>query len=152
MTLYKVEYIIKNIKEVVGIHKREGRMRMVGTERFDVLSVDLSDAKGSEQGKVRPCVVVGNDLNCKYSPVILVMPFTCNIYKKSIPTHKIIEKEEGSGLKVDSLLLGEQPTPIDRSRIIKKLGRISGEENKRKIDEACYEAFFYKKNVGGTKN
>lgn len=118
---------------------------MVGIQRFDVIRVDLSDAIGSEQGKIRPCVVVGNDLNCKYSPVILVMPFTCNTHKTNIPTHKIIEREEGSGLKVDSLLLGEQPRPIDRARIQKKLGRIKGTENRKKIDQACYEAFFYKK-------
>ena len=112
-------------------------------KRYDVLRVDLSDAIGSEQGKVRPCVVVGNNMSNRYSPVILVMPLTHKIKKENIPTHHVIEKEDGSGLVMDSLLIGEQPTPIDRIRIKERLGKIENEESQKKIDQACYDAFFY---------
>lgn len=121
-------------------------MKRIKIERYDILQVDLTDAVGSEQGKVRPCVVVSNDSNNKYSPVIIVMPFTSNINKKNIPTHKIISKDSAIGLTEDSLLVGEQPTPIDRSRIKRKMGKIISRESKNMIDEACYDAFFYERN------
>lgn len=116
-------------------------------KRFDLVLVDFCGSIGSEQSSVRPAVVVGNDACCMYSPVVIVMPFTTKIHNKSnIPTHKVIESEEG-GLINDSLLLGEQPTPIDRARIKKYLGHINSKQNQMKIDEACYDAFFYRKDV-----
>lgn len=113
-------------------------------KRFDIVTVQFS-GKGSEQNAVRPAVVVGNEASCMFSPVVIVMPFTSKVDSKTkIPTHKIIHKEEG-GLTNDSLLIGEQPTPIDRSRIIKVVGHIYSEENQNNINQACYDAFFYSK-------
>lgn len=118
-------------------------------KRFDLLLVNLGDNNcGSEQSGIRPVVVVGNDDSCKYSPVILVMPFTRNLDKTKIPTHHIIKSEIG-GLKTDSLLVGEQPTPVSRDRIIKHLGYIRDESNREKIDQACFDAFFYTRNNEG---
>ena len=56
-------------------------------ERYDVLLVDFSGAKGSEQDKIRPAVTVSNSDSCKYSPVIIVMPFTS---KDSIESHYLL--------------------------------------------------------------
>ena len=116
-------------------------------ERYDVLLVDFSGAKGSEQDKIRPAVTVSNSDSCKYSPVIIVMPFTSKQKKVKLPTHHIINNDEGSGLNRESLLIGEQPTPIDRCRILKKLGHISSEKSQKEIDKACYDAFFYNNNT-----
>lgn len=124
-------------------------MEEMEIRRFDVLLVDLAGAVGSEQKKIRPCVVVGNDMSNRFSPVILVMPLTHVNKKAHIPTHKYIKKEVGSGLTTDSTLIGEQPTPIDRQRIKEKLGKISNKASQNMIDQACYEAFFYKKEVQG---
>ena len=71
------------------------------------------------------------------------MPFTSNKGKSKIPTHCIIKKEPG-GLHNDSLLIGEQPTPIDRLRVLSYLGHIENEDNQAKINKACIDAFFYK--------
>ena len=112
-------------------------------ERYDVLLVEFSGAKGSEQDKIRPAVIVSNSDSCKYSPVIIVMPFSSKRKRTKLPTHYIIDNEEGTGLDRKSLLIGEQPTPIDRCRILKKLGHISSEKSQEEIDKACYDAFFY---------
>lgn len=114
-------------------------------KRYDLLLVDFGIGVGSEQGNVRPAVVVGNDASCEFSPVIIVMPFTSKINSKTnIPTHQIICSESG-GLMNDSLLIGEQPTPIDRKRIKKHIGHITDENNQLKINAACYDAFFYQR-------
>lgn len=113
-------------------------------KRFDIVLIDFGRSIGSEQSSVRPAVVVGNEMGCMYSPVVIVMPFTSQLNKKNIPTHHIINAEPG-GLKNDSLLIGEQPTPIAKSRIKKVLGHISNEMNQGKINQACYDAFFYQR-------
>lgn len=112
-------------------------------QRFDILKVDLSDAKGSEQGKIRPCVVVGNELSLKYSPVILIMPLTKVSKNKYLPTHKIIKTTDAIGLSYDSTLIGEQPRPVDRERIRRKLGCVTNDNCKKQIDQACVDAFFF---------
>lgn len=113
-------------------------------KRFDLVLVKFGETVGSEQSSTRPAVVVSNEMSCMYSPVIIVMPFTTNLCKTEIPTHHVITAEP-DGLKRDSLLLGEQPTPVDRRRIVKTLGHISSDENKKRIDKACVDAFFYDK-------
>lgn len=114
--------------------------------RYDLLLVDFGSAIGSEQANVRPAVVVGNEASCTFSPIIIVMPFTSSKTKANIPTHQLVKAEDG-GLLADSTLIGEQPTPIDRRRIRKHLGKISNQGNKDKIDKACYDAFFYRKDA-----
>lgn len=122
-------------------------------DRFDILMIDLSDAKGSEQGKIRPCVVVGNEPSCQYSPVIIVMPLTHKMNKPQIPTHRLISTNDTQGLQQYSILLGEQPKSIDRMRIKRKIGKITSDKAKNMIDQACIDAFFYnnKQFTGGIK-
>lgn len=114
----------------------------INIQRYDVILVDLDGHIGSEQKNKRPCVVVSNDKCNQYSPVLLVVPFTSKA-KTKLPTHCVIKSGNGTGLSTDSLLIGEQPTPIDRSRILEKLGHINNKSDRHKIDIACFNAFFY---------
>lgn len=122
-------------------YEKGGRQRME-TNRFDIFIVDLRDAIGSEQGKIRPCVVVGNRPSCKFSPGVIVMPLTGNINKTDIPTHEIITTNDADGLRKYSLLLGEQPRYVDRIRIKGKLGRVTSKKAQDLINQACHNAFF----------
>jgi len=92
--------------------------------RGDILLVDLDPKKGSEMGKVRPCVVVQNNIGNKYSPTIVVVIITSQIPLKIYPVDVFIQKES-SGLDKDSLIVGSQIYTIDvAERVIKKIGQL----------------------------
>lgn len=92
------------------------------------------DAVGSEQGGLRPFVVVQNNLGNKYSPTLIVALITTKV-KRQMPTHVLANKE--FGLKEDSIIMLEQIRTIDKSRIIPDsyIGRLNRETIK-KVDEA----------------
>lgn len=92
------------------------------------------DAVGSEQGGLRPFVVVQNNLGNKYSPTLIVALITTKA-KRQMPTHVLANKE--FGLKEDSIIMLEQIRTIDKSRIIPDsyIGRLNRETIK-KVDEA----------------
>ena len=87
--------------------------------RGDILLVNFGNPTGSEQGGVRPAIVVQNDKGNKYSPTVQVAPITSKM-KKRIPTHINIGRE--CGLLTESTVLYEQMRAIDKSRIISPLG------------------------------
>ena len=93
--------------------------------RGDIFYADLDPVVGSEQGDLRPVLVVQNNTGNKHSPTIVVVPMTCNLNKKPLPTHVVIPKS--SGLEKDSLALAEQIRTIDRSRIHGYIGHINHE-------------------------
>lgn len=91
-------------------------------KRGDIFYVDLSPVVGSEQGGVRPVLVIQNDVGNKYSPTIIVAAITSQMKKAKLPTH--IEINAGNyGLIKDSVLLLEQIRTIDRKRIRDRIGR-----------------------------
>ena len=94
----------------------------------DVMKVDFGVTTGSIQGKIRPCVVVQNDIGNKYSPTTIVIPLTSAIKKANMPVHDILYKSTRNGLKSNSLILGEQVRVIDKSMILSKLGSLTDEE------------------------
>lgn len=98
---------------------------MVGIKKNDVIKIDLSGSVGSEQGKIRYGVVIQNDVGNKHSTTTIIIPLTHIIKGLHIPTHALIKKSEENGLKVDSMLLGEQIRVISEQRIIEKVGRIT---------------------------
>lgn len=102
--------------------------------RGDVVLVNLDPAVGSEQGKTRPAVVVQNDIGNEYSPVTIVAPITSKLFSRQFPTNVEIEVTN-SPLKEKSTVLLNQIRTIDKSRIIKNYGRISGKKMKE-VDEA----------------
>ncbi len=89
--------------------------------RGDIFYANLSPVVGSEQGGVRPVLVVQNDIGNKYSPTIIVAAITSKINKAKLPTH--IELSGTTyGLEKNSVVLLEQIRTLDKARLIEKIG------------------------------
>lgn len=102
------------------------RVNRVNVKRGDVFYADLSPVVGSEQGGVRPVLVVQNDVGNKYSPTIIISAITSQINKAKLPTHIEISASE-FGLSKDSVVLLEQIRTIDKRRLRDKIGRFDDE-------------------------
>ena len=93
---------------------------------FDIYYANLSkNTIQSEQGGIRPVIIIQNDMGNKYSPTVIVLPITSEITKENLPTHCINHKTDKNGLKVDSMVLAEQIRVIDKSRLLNKIGYLS---------------------------
>ena len=82
---------------------------------------DLSPVVGSEQGGIRPVIIIQNDIGNKYSPTVIVAAITSQINKAKLPTHIEISAHE-YGLNKDSVILLEQIRTIDKKRLREKIG------------------------------
>lgn len=103
--------------------------------RGDIYYADLNPVKGSEQGGIRPVLVVQNDVGNRYAPTIIILPITGQVgNKKNIPTHFII-KEVGK-LPHDSLCMAEQLRVIDKCRVISYVGHLPEELMQTIVREA----------------
>ncbi|MDI6604487.1 type II toxin-antitoxin system PemK/MazF family toxin [Aceticella autotrophica] len=103
-------------------------------KRGDILYADLSPVIGSEQGGVRPVLVIQNDIGNKYSPTVIVSAITSQINKAKLPTHVEINGTE-FGLNKDSVILLEQIRTIDKKRLREKIGHFD-QEMMDKVNEA----------------
>jgi len=92
-------------------------------KRGDIFYADLSPVVGSEQGGIRPVLVVQNDVGNKYSPTVIVAAITSKINKAKMPTHIELEGAK-HGLTKDSVILAEQIRTIDKRRLKEKIGHI----------------------------
>ncbi len=92
-------------------------------KKGEIYYADLSPVIGSEQGGIRPVLVVQNDVGNKYSPTVIVAAVTSQINKAKLPTHVEISAK-GHGLTKDSVILLEQLRTIDKKRLREKIGRI----------------------------
>jgi mRNA interferase MazF len=108
-------------------------------KRGDIFYADLSPVVGSEQGGVRPVLVVQNDIGNKYSPTVIVAAVTSQINKAKMPTHIELSANE-YGLSKDSVVLMEQIRTIDKKRLKEKIGHMD-EELQYSIDEALRISF-----------
>jgi mRNA interferase MazF len=91
-------------------------------KKGDVVYVDLGEGKSSEQGGIRPCIIVQNDIGNKYSPTTIVAPISSQIkYNRNgnlQPTHFVIENYQEAGLKSRSMILFEQLRVVSKERIL----------------------------------
>ena len=85
---------------------------------------DLSPVVGSEQGGVRPVLVIQNDIGNKYSPTVIVVAITSKLHKAKLPTHIDLSAKE-SGLPLDSVVLAEQIRTIDKARLQEKVSSLT---------------------------
>ena len=92
-------------------------------KRGDIYYADLNPVVGSEQGGIRPIIVLQNDLGNRYSPTIIAAATTSKLYKAKLPTHIELSKDE-TPLPKDSVVLLEQIRTIDKSRIKEKIGEL----------------------------
>ncbi len=109
-------------------------------KRGDMFYADLSPVVGSEQGGIRPVLIIQNDMGNKYSPTVIAAAITSQVNKNKLPTHIEIDSEE-FGLKSDSVILTEQIRTIDKSRLKEKIGHINDEEIMDKINNAIGVSF-----------
>ena len=93
-------------------------------KRGDVYYADLSPVIGSEQGGVRPVLVVQNNIGNKYSPTVIISAITSQINKAKLPTHIEISAKD-FGLPRDSVVLLEQIRTIDKKRLKEKIGKFN---------------------------
>ena len=108
-------------------------------KRGDIFYADLSPVVGSEQGGIRPVLVVQNDIGNKYSPTVIVAAITSQINKAKMPTHIELSGDE-YGLSKDSVILMEQIRTVDKKRLKEKIGHMDTERTAQ-IDDALKISF-----------
>ena len=95
----------------------------MGVNRGDIYYADLSPVVGSEQGGVRPVLIVQNDVGNKFSPTVIIAAITSQLTKAKLPTHIELDKEKFNLLK-DSVVLLEQIRTLDKRRLKDKVSTI----------------------------
>ncbi|MBS4175491.1 type II toxin-antitoxin system PemK/MazF family toxin [Bacillus sp. FJAT-49736] len=103
-------------------------------KRGDVYFADLSPVVGSEQGGVRPVLVIQNDIGNRFSPTVIVAAITAQIQKAKLPTHVEIDAKR-YGFERDSVILLEQIRTIDKQRLTDKITHLD-EEMMEKVEDA----------------
>lgn len=109
-------------------------------KRGDMFYADLSPVIGSEQGGIRPVLIIQNDMGNKYSPTVIAAAITSQTNKTKLPTHIEIGKDT-EGLKSNSVILTEQIRTIDKSRLKEKIGHIDDVMVMNKINNALGVSF-----------
>jgi len=108
-------------------------------KRGDIYYADLSPVIGSEQGGLRPVLIIQNDIGNKYSPTVIAAAITSQINKTKLPTH-IELYAESFGLAKNSVILLEQIRTIDKRRLKEKMGHLD-EKLMDKVNDAISVSF-----------
>ncbi len=110
--------------------------------RGDIFYADLSPVVGSEQGGLRPVLIIQNDIGNRYSPTVIAAAITSRMDKSRLPTHidvgvtSSVSGNEGlNGLAKDSVILLEQIRTLDKRRLKEKMGHLD-EKTMRKVNDA----------------
>ncbi len=103
-------------------------------KRGELYYADLSPVVGSEQGGIRPVLIVQNDIGNKYSPTVIVSAITSKLNKAKLPTHIELSCKE-YGLEKDSVVLLEQIRTLDKTRLREKIGEL-GEYKMSQVSRA----------------
>ncbi len=113
-------------------------------KRGDIFYADLSPVVGSEQGGLRPVLIVQNDIGNKYSPTVIAAAITSRLGKTKLPTHIDVthgaENAIGGGLARDSVILLEQVRTIDKRRLKEHIGHLD-EYTMQKVNTAISVSF-----------
>ncbi len=96
----------------------------MNVKRGDIYYADLSPVVGSEQGGVRPVLIVQNDVGNKYSPTVIAAAITSQQEKTRLPTHISVNACD-CGLSKDSVVLLEQVRTLDKQRLKERMGNLS---------------------------
>lgn len=117
--------------------------------RYDVIEVELKyrNGNGSVYKKKRPYVIVGNEYGTRNSPMVIVMPLTHITKKQHLPVHECLHVDSDNGLHVYSMIAGEQPQTIDKTEVIRKLGRVTDNKQRNAVNKVCYNTFFYREHI-----
>ena len=94
--------------------------------RGDLYSACLDPVIGSEQGGIRPVLVIQNDVGNRHSPTVIVLAVTGQLNKTRLPTHVPVPAK-GNGLMKDSVILAEQIRTLDKRRLRERIGTLDPE-------------------------
>lgn len=108
-------------------------------KRGDIFYADLSPVVGSEQGGVRPVLIVQNDVGNKYSPTVIAAAITSQQDKNKLPTHIAVDARD-CGLAKDSVVLLEQVRTLDKRRLREKMGELDNTDMS-KVNQALTVSF-----------
>lgn len=108
-------------------------------KRGDIYYADLSPVVGSEQGGIRPVLIVQNDVGNRFSPTVIAAAITSQKDKAKLPTHIMLSSAK-SGLTRDSIVLLEQIRTLDKRRLKERMGRLDTTAMAR-VDEALSVSF-----------
>ena len=95
----------------------------MNVRRGDIYYADLSPVVGSEQGGIRPVLIIQNDVGNRYSPTVIAAAITSKTDKNKLPTHIPIEAKD-CGLQKDSVVLLEQVRTLDKRRLKERMGSV----------------------------
>ena len=121
---------------------KEGRVKGekdMNIKRGDIYYADLSPVVGSEQGGMRPVLIVQNDVGNKYSPTVIAAAITSKMGKRELPTHIDLYADR-VGLQKDSVILLEQIRTIDKKRLGEKMGHLD-DDLMGEVDQAISISF-----------
>ena len=107
--------------------------------RGDIYYADLSPVVGSEQGGVRPVLIIQNDVGNRFSPTVIAAAITSQRGKAKLPTHILLDSQT-TGLSRDSIVLLEQVRTIDKHRLKERMGRLDSGSMGR-VDQALSISF-----------
>ena len=108
-------------------------------KRGEIYYADLSPVVGSEQGGIRPVLIIQNNIGNRYSPTVIAAAITSQQDKTKLPTH-ISVAADSSGLQKNSIVLLEQVRTLDKRRLKEKMGDLDLESMNR-VDHALSESF-----------
>lgn len=111
----------------------------MAVKRGEIYYADLSPVVGSEQGGMRPVLIVQNDVGNRYSPTVIAAAITSQREKAKLPTHIELQSHE-TGLARDSVVLLEQIRTLDKRRLKERMGRLD-EGQMRLINKALSVSF-----------
>ena len=120
-------------------------VRIMEVVRGDIYIADLDPVMGSEQGGVRPVLIVQNNRGNRFSPTVICAAMTSKLCKHDLPTHVWIAAQE-SGLKRDSLVLCEQIRTLEKRRLRAKAGHVQG-LSLRRVNRALAAAIGIEENL-----
>ena len=112
---------------------------IMNVRRGDIYYADLSPVVGSEQGGVRPVLIVQNDVGNRFSPTVIAAAITSQTEKSHLPTHIYVQSVE-CGLHKDSVVLLEQIRTLDKRRLKECMGRLE-DSTMNKVDQAISISF-----------
>lgn len=95
--------------------------------RGELYTADLDPVVGSEQGGLRPVLVIQNDMGNRYSPTVIVLAVSSQLQKARLPTHVLLPAA-GRGLERDSVVLAEQVRTLDKRRLRERIGRLTPDD------------------------
>ena len=130
----------KNISSAAGVDANSVRsVKTVNVHRGDIYYADLSPVVGSEQGGVRPVLIVQNDVGNRFSPTVIAAAITSQMGKAKLPTHIELQAMR-YGLPKESVILLEQVRTLDKQRLRQRMGQVDSDVMER-VDAAIAVSF-----------